>query len=105
VARLHAVDPGYFAEELASERREKTWAGLVEARLAELDERHSTCRTRWSRRDAFAACSTSSTRARPTRSATSLKLRMWVFEAVPDAEDAFLAGYGTSRRRFRDYLR
>ena len=40
VARLHAVDPGYFAEEFASGRRAQTWIALVEARLAEVAERH-----------------------------------------------------------------
>jgi aminoglycoside phosphotransferase (APT) family kinase protein len=40
VARLHAVNVGYFAEDLASARRESTWASVVESRLARLQQEH-----------------------------------------------------------------
>jgi len=40
VARLHAVNVGYFAEDLASSRREETWASVVESRVARLENDH-----------------------------------------------------------------
>src|SRR5207247_2071047 len=40
VARLHAVDPGYFAEDLVPTRREEAWLALVDARVERLQESH-----------------------------------------------------------------
>ncbi|HEU4371594.1 MAG TPA: aminoglycoside phosphotransferase family protein [Methylomirabilota bacterium] len=40
VARLHAVDAGYFTEDLASSERVETWASLVESRLDRLTNTH-----------------------------------------------------------------
>lgn len=40
VARLHAIDVGYFAENLASSRREQTWTAVVESRLERLKNSH-----------------------------------------------------------------
>jgi aminoglycoside phosphotransferase (APT) family kinase protein len=40
VARLHAVNVGYFAEDLASSRREETWASVVESRVERLENDH-----------------------------------------------------------------
>jgi aminoglycoside phosphotransferase (APT) family kinase protein len=41
VARLHAIDLGYFAEDLASSPREPTWTAAVEARVEHLKTRHA----------------------------------------------------------------
>jgi aminoglycoside phosphotransferase (APT) family kinase protein len=133
VAQLHAVDLGYFAEEFASGRREETWTALVEARLAQVEERHRRVpvlarerleRARDTIRTAARAVAlqvrpslvhrdlylpntlTTAGRfrglldfehARSTDAVTDfVKLRMWVFEAIPDAEEPFLAGYGAA---------
>ena len=40
VARLHAIDLGYFSEDFAFAKREPAWATAVESRLARLTERH-----------------------------------------------------------------
>jgi aminoglycoside phosphotransferase (APT) family kinase protein len=133
VARLHAVDLGYFAEEFASGRRQRTWIGVVEARLAELEDRHRRVavlareRLHVARDAIHAAAHAVAANVRPSlvhrdlylpntlvtgrrfrclldfehaRSTDAIsdfvKLRMWVFEAVPGAKEAFLAGYGTA---------
>ena len=41
VARLHAIDLGYFAEDLIPGQEETTWAALVDVRVERLTERHA----------------------------------------------------------------
>jgi len=40
VATLHSIEPGYFAEDLASSSRHTTWAHAVDARLQRVIDRH-----------------------------------------------------------------
>jgi aminoglycoside phosphotransferase (APT) family kinase protein len=40
VAKLHSIDLGYFAEDLASAPRETTWVSVVEARMERLESAH-----------------------------------------------------------------
>ncbi len=44
VARLHSINLGYFAEDLASSTREATWASVVESRLERLKAHHLQAR-------------------------------------------------------------
>lgn len=40
VAQLHSINLGYFAEDLASSKREETWTSVVESRLERLKNDH-----------------------------------------------------------------
>ena len=56
VARLHAVDPGYFADDLAAGARVETWSAAVGARVAHLVARHAVAgMLRWRELDTAAA--------------------------------------------------
>ena len=131
VARLHAVDCGYFAEDLMPTRREETWLALVDARVERLHESHRQAAVlpRESVKSAGEAirraaravttpvppslvhrdlylpntlvtagrfrCLLDFEHARSSDAVIDfVKLRMWVFDAVPGSEHEFHAGYG-----------